>query len=519
VALLEANKITKRFGGVVALDNATFSCDSGTITALVGENGAGKSTMVKVVCGVHRPDGGEVLFKGQAIHPHNPADAGRLGIVSVFQELSLMPHLTVAQNIWISDPPRNSLGLIDFREQSRRTEALLSGLGFPGIDPDVNVADLPLADRQLVEIAHAVQRNPDLLILDEGTSALAAKEVTLVFDLIRRLRDQGKAIVFISHRMSEVGELCDVTAVFRNGKDVKSFRTGSVPSDEIVQLMIGHKLEKVFPPKPVRSAPPPTVLELKHINWENALHDVSLTVGKGEIVGLAGLEGQGQGDLLFALFGVYASVQGEVMLENRQVHISHPAQAIKPNIGLAMIPADRKTEGLVLPMTVGQNMTLSILGRIRRGLAISNSLENAAIDKMMKRLAVRAPSSDVPVSSLSGGNQQKVSLAKWLLTEAKVYLLHDPTRGIDVGTKQELYHLMRQLAEEGSAILFFSTDLTEIVGMCDRALVMYEGRIVRELVGGEITETNLVTAALNLGATTAEIDPAAVKADRKGAQA
>jgi ribose transport system ATP-binding protein len=514
MALLEANHITKHFGGVVALDDASFCCDAGTITALIGENGAGKSTMIKVVCGVHAPDRGEVTFKGQVIHPHNPADAVKLGIVSVFQELSLMPHLTVAQNIWISDPPRNSLGLINFKEQIRRTETLLHSLGFTGIDPDTVVADLPLADRQLVEIAHAVQRNPDLLILDEGTSALAAKEVELVFSLIRRLRDQGKAIVFISHRMSEVSELCDVIAVFRNGKDVKSFRTGTVSPDEIVQLMIGHKLEKVFPPKPVRAKRPEPVLELKNISWENALHDVSLGVGRGEIVGLAGLEGQGQGDLLFALFGVYTSVRGEVLLDNRPVRITHPAKAVRPNIGLAMIPADRKTEGLILPMTVGQNMTLSILGRISRGLAISSSLESAAIDKMMKRLAVRAPSADIPVSSLSGGNQQKVSLAKWLLTEARVYLLYDPTRGIDVGTKQELYHLMRELAEEGSAILFFSTDLAEIVGMCDRALVMYEGRIVKELVGAEITETNLVTAALNLTAR-----PAAVTSDMKGAQA
>ena len=365
-----------------------------------------------------------------------------------------------------------------------------------------------------MEIAHAVQRNPDLLILDEGTSALAAKEVKLVFDLIRHLRDQGKAIVFISHRMSEISDLCDVTAVFRNGKDVKSFRTGSVAPDEIVQLMIGHKLEAVFPPKPVRAAPPTTVLELKDISWENALHDVSLTVGKGEIVGLAGLEGQGQGDLLFALFGVYADVKGEVRLDGRPVRITHPAQAVEPNIGLAMIPADRKTDGLILPMSVGQNMTLSILDRIRRGLAISGSLEKASIDKMMKRLAVKAPSADIPVGSLSGGNQQKVSLAKWLLTEARVYLLYDPTRGIDVGTKQELYRLMRELAEDGSAILLFSTDLTEIVGMCDRALVMYEGHVVKELVGAEITETNLVTAALNLTA-----GPAAATSGKKGAQA
>lgn len=499
MALLEAVNITKRFGGVVALDNASFSCEAGVITALIGENGAGKSTMVKIVCGVHRPDMGQILFKGEEIRPNSPADASKLGIVSVFQELSLVPHLTVAQNIWLSNPILNSIGLINFREQSRKTAALLADLKFDGIDPDTIISDMPLADRQLVEIAHAVHRDPDMLILDEGTSALAAKEVEVVFNLIRKLRDQGKSIVFISHRMGEIQELCDVTTVFRNGKDVKSFPTGSVSHDEVVQLMIGHKLEKVFPPKPVREEPPPPVLEVKGISWENALRDVSLTVGRGEIVGLAGLEGQGQGDLLFALFGVYAGVAGEVLVNGQRVNINSPAKAIDPKIGLAMIPADRKTEGLILPMSVGQNMTMSILSRLSRFSVISHAAETNAIDKMMKRLAVKAPSPAIPVRSLSGGNQQKVSLAKWLLTEAKIYLLYDPTRGIDVGTKQEIYHLMRQLADEGSAILFFSTDLDEIVGMCDRTLVMYEGRIVKELVGKGITETNLVSAALNLG--------------------
>ena len=510
MALLEAVNITKRFGGVIALDNASFSCDAGVITALIGENGAGKSTMVKVVCGVHRPDAGQILFKGKEIRPNSPADAVKLGIVSVFQELSLVPHLTVSQNIWLSDPILDSFGLINFREQSRRTEALLAELGFEGIDPDAVVLDMPLADRQLVEIAHAVHRNPDLLILDEGTSALAAREVTLVFNLIRRLRDQGKAIVFISHRMGEIQELCDVTTVFRNGKDVKSFPTGSLPDDEVVQLMIGHKLEKSFPPKPKRKQPPPAVLEIKDLSWENALHQISLTVGRGEIVGLAGLEGQGQGDLLFALFGVYAGVSGEVRVEGKRVNINSPTQAVDPKIGLAMIPADRKTEGLILPMTVGENMTMAILNRLSRFSVISRAAENDAIAKMMRRLAVKAPSPAVPVRSLSGGNQQKVSLAKWLLTEAKIYLLYDPTRGIDVGTKQEIYHLMRQLADDGSAILFFSTDLDEIVGMCDRALVMYEGRIVKELVGSEITETNLVSAALNLGEKTSNHKEAAL---------
>jgi len=510
MALLDAVNITKHFGGVIALDNASFSCDAGVITALIGENGAGKSTMVKVICGVYRPDAGQILFKGKEIRPHSPADASKLGIVSVFQELSLVPHLTVAQNIWLSNPILDSFGLIDFRAQSRRTEALLAELGFESIDPDAIISDMPLADRQLVEVAHAVHRNPDLLILDEGTSALAAKEVTLVFNLIRKLRDQGKAIVFISHRMGEVQELCNMTTVFRNGKDVKSFPTDSLTDDEVVQLMVGHKLEKVFPPKP-KQEQPLLVLEIKNLSWENVLHNISLTVGRGEIVGLAGLEGQGQGDLLFALFGVYAGVSGEVHVEGRRVNINSPAQAIDPKIGLAMIPADRKTEGLILPMSVGENMTMAILHRLSRFSVISRVAEKDAIDKMMRRLAIKAPSPAIPVRSLSGGNQQKVSLAKWLLTESKIYLLYDPTRGIDVGTKQEIYHLMRQLADGGSAILFFSTDLDEIVGMCDRALVMYEGRIVKELIGSEITETNLVSAALNLGEKTSnnkEVVPA-----------
>ena len=240
---------------------------------------------------------------------------------------------------------------------------------------------------------------------------------------------------------------------------------------------------------------------MRDLRWENALHDINFTVGKGEIVGLAGLDGQGQGDLLFALFGVYSGVQGEVFLNGERVHVKNPSGAIKPDVGLAMIPADRKTEGLILPMSVGENMTMAILGRLRRGLVIGRGAEKSAIRTMMTRLGIKAPSPDIPVGALSGGNQQKVSLSKWLLTEAKVYLLYDPTRGIDIGTKQELYSLMRSLADEGASILLFSTDLTEIIGMCDRALVMYEGRIVSELVGDQITEANLISAALNLSET------------------
>lgn len=498
-AAVEARDITKRFGGITALNNASFSCQAGSIHALIGENGAGKSTMIKVLSGVVTPDSGTILINGQQTTVHSPADAARQGVVAVFQELSLMPQLTVAENIYITNPPRNRLGLIDHKQLNARTHEFCAELGFEQLDPDALVSEIPLAQRQLVEIAKALSRKPKVLILDEGTSALSIHDVRLVFQVIRRLRDEGRSVIFISHRMSEVDEIADTLTIFRDGEDVGSFAMGSVSRDEMVQLMIGRKLEQVYPPKPTITAQQrQPLLNVQNLGWEQALNDISFEIGKGEIVGLGGLDGQGQGELLFSLFGLLRGMRGTISIDGQPTHINGPADAANAGINLALIPEDRKTEGLILPMSVGSNISLSIIDRVAKLGLIDAKQEQSSIQRTIERLQIKTPSARLKARGLSGGNQQKLVIGKWLLTEAKLYLLHDPTRGIDVGTKQEIYQLMRTLADNGAGILFFSTELSELVGMCDRVLVLYEGRVFRELVASEITEENIVSAALGL---------------------
>jgi ribose transport system ATP-binding protein len=500
VPIVEAQGVTKHFGGTVALENASFSCQPGSIHALIGENGAGKSTLVKILAGVVIPDSGIITIDGKPSTIQSPADAAKQGVVPVFQELSLLPHLTVAENIFITNPPRNRLGLISGKALKEQTAKFFSSLGFGHIDPTAHISELPLAQRQLVEIAKALSRNPRVLILDEGTSALSIHDVQLVFQVIRRMRDEGRAIIFISHRMSEVQEIADTLTIFRDGQHAGSFPMGGISRDEMVQLMIGRKLEQVFPPRPQKSGKQETRLEVKDLSWEPTLHDLNFTVGKGEIVGLGGLDGQGQGELLFALFGLLRGMKGQVLIDGQPRRISGPPDAASAGINLALIPEDRKTEGLILKMSVGNNVTLSVLDRLGQYGLIVRNREKSAIKQVMDQMQVKAASDQIAARSLSGGNQQKLVIGKWLLTEAKLYLLHDPTRGIDVGTKQEIYQLMRSLADEGAGILFFSTELSELVGMCDRVLVLYEGRIFRELVGSDITEENIVSSALGLTA-------------------
>ncbi len=500
MALIEAQHISKRFGGVVALHEAQFRCEAGEIHALLGENGAGKSTLVKVLTGVFPPDSGAVLFDGRPVALGGPADAARLGIIPVFQELSLIPDLTVAQNIFIGREPRNRWGLIDSAALEGRAAALLDELGFGAIDPQAPARELSLAERQLVELAKALARDPQVLILDEGTSALGAGEVQQVFAILRRLRERGRAVVYISHRMEEIQSICDRATVFRDGRHVDTFPLGTVSHDEIVRMMIGRKLVEVFPPRPPRPAAPRPVLEARGLSWEGRLRDVGFTLHEGEILGLSGLEGQGQGALLFALFGAYAGVAGTLLLDGRPAQIRSPRDAMRAGIGMALVPEDRKTQGLILPMSLRANVTLPTLDTSARAGLISPANDRARARAMVERLAIKTATTEAPVRHLSGGNQQKVAIAKWLLSRARIFLLHDPTRGIDVGTKQEIYALMRSLADSGIGLLFFSTDQSEIVNMCDRALVMYEGQIVKELSGAALTEANLISAALNLTA-------------------
>jgi ribose transport system ATP-binding protein len=508
---LRLEHITKRYGGVTALANVDFACSLGTIHAVVGENGAGKSSLMKLIAGVTRPDEGEIYIEDRPIKFASPSDAAALGIVCIFQELSLLPDLSVADNISIADPPKR-FGLIDRGRQRRIAEEVLHRVGCGDIHPDERVKDLPLSRQQMVEIAKALVRNPRLIIMDEATSALTARDVEHLYRIVRSLREQGVAVLYISHRMPEISALADICSVFRNGKHIETFPMSSRTTEEIVPMMIGREVARAYPEKPspssskhpstpstestpstpsisVHSRPAPQMtplLELKDLTWYHVLSGISLKLAPGEIVGLGGLDGQGQSELLLALFGVLRGLTGEVRIDGRLTTIAHPRQAKSRDIGLALIPQDRQTQGLLLPMSIEDNLVLAASPDLSRFGLIDRSREQAATTDIVAKLRILANNLSDPVRTLSGGNQQKVVIGKWLLKQPRILLLNDPTRGIDVGTKQELYRLMRELAGTGLGILFYSTDYEELIGMCDRVLVCYGGRLIRELSGPDL---------------------------------
>lgn len=501
---LTLSGISKRYGGVRALDGVTFACARGSIHAVLGENGAGKSTLIKIISGVVRPDEGEMRLDGRPVAFTDPAAANRAGVVCVFQELSLMPDLTVADNILVADPPRR-LGLIDRRTQRRRAEEILASIGCGDVNPRLKVRDLPLSRRQMVEIAKALAKRPQLLILDEATSALTAADVERVYAMLARLKAEGVAILYISHRMHEIDALADTLSVFRNGRHIDSFAKGARTPDRIIELMIGREITAQYPPKPAATASgtprPDPRLVVRDLTWTDRLKGLSFTIAPGEIVGLGGLDGQGQKEVLLALFGVLKGVGGTVTVDGRPHRPSSPAEAKEAR--LALIPEDRKTEGLMLPMSIADNLVAASLSSVSSGvsrLVIDRSRERAAVAEAVRRLQIKIGSPDDSVSTLSGGNQQKVVIAKWLMTDPGLILLNDPTRGIDVGTKQEIYRLLRDLADSGAAILFYSTDYDELIGCCDRVNVMYDGRIARTLEGDAITEQAILASALNMEA-------------------
>ncbi|PWW04485.1 monosaccharide ABC transporter ATP-binding protein (CUT2 family) [Hoeflea marina] len=515
-ALLRMEGISKRYGGVHALEDAHLDVHAGRVHAILGENGAGKSTLIKVMSGVVAPDQGRMYLDGREVSFANPAAANRAGIVCIFQELSLIPDLSVADNIIASNPPTR-FGLIDRRAQRRLAEEALVKAGGEDIHPRARVGDLPLSRQQIVEIAKALARKPRLLILDEATSALTAADVTRVMAVLKRLRSDGMALLYISHRMHEIAELADECTVFRNGRNVESYEQGAKTDNEVVEMMIGREYRHAFPPKPPRPAEEtPPALAVRNLSWTDKLSDISLEVRPGEVVGLGGLDGQGQRDLLLALFGVLRGVTGEIAIDGRPMAIDSPRQAKSADVGMALIPEDRKTEGLMLPMSVLHNLSFAALGRHARFGIIDRQAEATSVDEMIRLLAIRSNGTSIPVSALSGGNQQKVVIAKWLMLSPRIILLNDPTRGIDVGTKQEIYQLLRKLSGEGAAIILYSTDYDELIGCCDRVLVMYDGTIKTELAGDEITEHALISSALNIapqaGAATGEAGHAPVSA-------
>ena len=503
MTLFAMEGVCKRYGGVHALQGADLVVEAGRIHAVLGENGAGKSTLIKVMAGVVAPDEGRMLLDGKPVTFASPAAANAAGIVCIFQELSLIPDLSVADNIAISNPPQR-FGLIDRRAQRRMAEEALARAGAEDIHPRALVKDLSLSRRQMVEIAKALARRPRFLILDEATSALTGADVAKIVAVLKRLRAEGLALVYISHRMHEITELADECTVFCNGRSVASYAAGTKTDNEVVELMIGREFSSAFPAKATRAAATATTmaprLEVRKLGWTDKLHGISLQLRAGEVIGLGGLDGQGQRELLLALFGVLRGTTGEVLVDGRPVRISGPDVAKRKDIGMALIPEDRKTEGLMLPMSVRENLSFAALATLSRWGIVDTAAERAAVGRMVRLLAVRSDGTELPAGALSGGNQQKLVIGKWLMMAPRIILLNDPTRGIDVGTKQEIYQLLRDLADAGAAILFYSTDYDELVGCCDRVMVMVDGAIRRELVGAEITERALIASALNLGA-------------------
>ena len=494
---IEAIDVSKSFGGVHALQGASFGADGGEVHALVGENGAGKSTLIKILSGLLRSDGGQLRVDGQEVRIDRPAAAQRLGIGTVFQELTLLPHMTVAENLLLRREPRDRFGLIRPRELARQAAELLSGLGLRELDVDNIMSGLPLAQRQLVEIAKVVSRAPRILLFDEPTSALAEREVMWLMDLIRRLRDGGRTIVFTSHRWNEVHDISDRITIFRNGQRVGTFAAADIDENRAVELMTGRHVSAVFPPLPPLGAPEP-VLEVRGLA-AGRVQGLDLTLHRGEILGIGGLQGQGQRDLFLSLFGAQRLRAGTIAIHGHRVAIRHPRDAISAGIGIALVPEDRKVEGLFLPMSVRQNMTLPVLGGLSRLGYVDLRRETDTVGRMIDQLAIRTTGPDQIVGALSGGNQQKVLIGRWLVTNARILLLYDVTRGVDVATKHDIYDLVTALSAEGRAILYYSSDTAEVAHLCHRVLVMREGRVATELRGREITADALVRASIRLG--------------------
>jgi ribose transport system ATP-binding protein len=493
---LEMKKISKNFGGVNALAEAEFSCAKGVVHALIGENGAGKSTLVKILCGVVKSDAGSIYINGREVGIGNPSDAEKYGIAAVFQELSSIPDLSVAENIFLGREPGDALGLIDFKKMNAISEELLDRFGID-IDPRLLAGDLSLAEKQFVEIAKALSKNPDIIIFDEATSALGQTEVDILFGLIRRLtREEKKTVIFISHKMNELEAIADNATVFRDARHVSTFKMGTVSNDQITRWIVGRDLDKTYPPRKTRLTGE-TVLSMKNVATAGKLKNVTVDVRKGEILGIAGLQGHGQSEFLRVIYGSIPIESGVIGLRGKEVRIKNPKDAISR--GIALIPEDRKTEGLHVMLPVKENLSIMSLDNISRAGWLSSKLEKEANDSVISQLNIKIHNQNQMAVNLSGGNQQKVVIGKVLATKSDILLMGDPTRGIDVGTKAELYQLMRNLSEEGNTIILYSTEINELIGLCDRVLVLKNGQIVANLEGENITKASIVNASLGMG--------------------
>ena len=498
--LLQMEKVSKHFPGVQALEQVDFEIYPGEILGLVGENGAGKSTLIKILSGVYTRDGGHIQFRGQPADFRSPHELQEHGIVTIYQELALAQNLSVAENVFLNREPRQIplLGAVDFRKMRRQTEAIMADLGV-NISTRQLVKELTVASQQMVEIAKAISRNAYLLLMDEPTSALSSKEVDALFNLIRRLKEKGVSVVFVSHRLEEVLRVVDRIIVMRDGRRVGSLPASEASESKLIQMMVGRE-DGLFPKVDAPIGEP--VLEVRGLSGRGEVRNVSFKVHKGEIVGLAGLIGAGRTEVARLICGADRLTEGKILIEGKEVQIKSPADAVAQGIG--WVPEDRKQHGLVLGMDIKQNTTLAILRRIsNRFGAVRSKREKEISAHYRETLSIATSDLSKIVKYLSGGNQQKVVLAKWLSTSPKILIMDEPTRGIDIGAKTEFHALMSQLAGQGIGILMISSEMPEIMGMSDRVIVMCQGRVTGEFKRGQLSQVEIMTSAtkfLNLEA-------------------
>ena len=487
--LLEMRGIRKSFYGNEVLHSVDLTLEAGTVLALMGENGAGKSTMMNILVGIHKRDGGTIRIDGQEVNIESPHDAQKLGIAMIHQELSSVVEMSVAENIYLGREPVKN-GFIDYRKMYKDTEELLKNLNI-NLNPKTKMGKLRVADQQLVEIAKAVSQNARILIMDEPTSSITDREVENLYGIIRDLKMRKTGIIYISHKMEEVYTITDQITVLRDGASIATWNTKEATNDMVVKAMVGRELTEQYPKRKVEIGD--TILELKNFTQEGVFENISFKLRRGEILGLVGLVGAGRTETMQALFGITKPDSGEVYLKGQKVEFKKPVDAIKN--GLAYVTEDRKGEGLVLPMSIAHNITLPSMKELSRKIFIKQKEEKDRVGKEITDLKVKTTSPNLAVKNLSGGNQQKVVLAKWMLKNPDVIIFDEPTRGIDVGAKQEIYNLMCKLVEAGKSIIMISSEMPELIGMSDRIVVMSNGENAGELSKGEYDQTHLLEMA------------------------
>ncbi len=491
--ILMMENISKSFPSVKALDNVHLSVKKGTVHALMGENGAGKSTLMKMLIGLYTPDSGSITFKNQPVTIPDTATALKMGISMIHQELSPIPYMTIAENIFLGREPINKLGLVDRKAMLSASRNLLKQLNIQ-LNPASLMKDISIANTQMVEIAKAISYNSSLIIMDEPTSAITEREVEHLFAMIRTLKEKGVSIIFITHRIDEVFEIADEITVFRDGHYIATVPTKETNKNSLISMMVGRELTNIFPKEKAEIGE--VILSVKNLNRKGKVKDVSFDLRRGEILGLAGLMGAGRTEIIESIFGIAKIESGEIFIKGQKVHITRPEDAIRH--GMALLTEDRRSSGIMAVLSVKDNMVIANLKQfVKNGFLQKRAIVDTC-NKEKTRLDIKTPSMDQLIKLLSGGNQQKVLVSRWLLTSPDILILDEPTRGIDVGAKAEIHRLMSRLAQEGKAILMISSELPEILGMSDRVIVMHEGRLTGEFTREEASQESILRAATGL---------------------